>query len=97
MDLHEDASAKATNEKDHGEQVSEVYFDRLPQLWPKVIISLRIIKDVNSCRSQEAKVDAAYDSELDRTVPIEEDILNYKPNQVLEKKDHLLELSVLLH
>ena len=44
MDLHEDASAKATNEKDHGEQVSEVYFDRLPQLRPEIIVCFGVVE-----------------------------------------------------
>ena len=62
-----------------------------------MVICLRVIKNVYARGAEEAEIDHANDAELDWTIPVHEEILDYEPDQVLEKKDHLLELSILLH
>lgn len=95
--LHEGAATEGDYEEDHGEEVGEVDFDRLPKLGPEVVVRLRVVENVDARRPQKPKVDAADDAELDRAVPVEEEVLDQEPDQVLDQEDHLLELSVLPH
>lgn len=62
-----------------------------------MIVRLGVVEDVNTGCSQEAEVDDSNNAELYGAVPVEEDVLDQEPDQVLDKKNHLLELSILLH
>ena len=95
--LHDSASAKCPKDESHGQHITDPNFKGLPDFGPKIVIGLRVIEYINSRSSHEEPVDDANHSELDRRIPVKEDVLEEKPDQVDDQQDHLLELSILFH
>ena len=80
--LQVSAATKRPDAEHHAGEVCQPYFERLADLWPKIVISLRMVEYVNASDSYEDEVDETYDSELYGRLPVKEEPFERKPDQV---------------
>ena len=64
--------------------------------WLNYTWAKSLLKSNGNSISETINSNQWYDSEFDRCMPFQVEIFEQKPDHVLDKKDHLLELRVLL-